>query len=200
MVNLTACTSADALAKLTISSALDMFRPPAKQLAALIDIAQDAATDPLCCVSSAELGGELVGYASFHPPTDVETWGDDQTGQLVELGAVEVDPTCRGQRLAQRLLEASFEGGRFDDTVVFATMYVWHYDLKRTSLTPYQYKRMLERLYRSIGMEPYRTSDPEIRADPANQLMARVGPNCPTNIKTEFDRLRAQDLLSFSAF
>ena len=215
MVDIVACTSAQVLESLTISPALDMFRPAEKQHAALIDIAQDAATDPLCCVSMARdddasvnddasvdtvVGEVVVGYASFHPPTDVETWGDDETGQLVELGAVEVDPSYRGQRLAQRLLEASFAGGRFDHTVVFATMYVWHYDLKRTVMTPYQYKRMLERLYRGIGMEPFRTSDPEIRADPANQLMARVGPHCPPHIKTEFDRLRSQDLLNFSAF
>lgn len=200
MVDIVACTSAQSLESLNASSALDMFRQPHKQHAALVDIAQDAATDPLCCVTMAQDTDTLVGYASFHPPTDVETWGDDETGQLVELGAVEVDPRYRGQRLAQRLLEASFAGGRFDHTVVFATMYVWHYDLKRTAMTPYQYKRMLERLYRGIGMEPYRTSDPEIRADPANQLMARVGVHCPAHVKAEFDRLRSQDLLSFSAF
>lgn len=200
MVDIVACTSAETLEPLHISPALDMFRPPQKQQAALVDIAQDAATDPLCCVSMARDGEALVGYASFHPPTDVETWGDDETGQLVELGAVEVDPSYRGQRLAQRLLEASLAGGRFDHTVVFATMYVWHYDLKRTAMTPYQYKRMLERLYRGIGMEPFRTSDPEIRADPANQLMARVGPTCPEHVRAEFDRLRSQDLLNFSAF
>lgn len=200
MVDIVACTSANTLEPLIVSPALDMFRPPQKQHAALIDIAQDAATDPLCCVSVAQDGDTVVGYASFHPPTDVETWGDDETGQLVELGAVEVDPSYRGQRLAQRLLEASFAEGRFDHTVVFATMYVWHYDLKRTAMTPYQYKRMLERLYRGIGMESFRTSDPEIRADPANQLMARVGPACPPHVSAEFDRLRSQDLLNFSAF
>lgn len=200
MVDIVACTSANTLEPLVVSTALDMFRPPEKQHAALIDIAQDAANDPLCCVSVAQDGDALVGYASFHPPTEVETWGDDETGQLVELGAVEVDPSYRGQHLAQRLLDASFAGERFDSTVVFATMYVWHYDLKRTAMTPYQYKRMLERLYRGIGMEPFRTSDPEIRADPANQLMARVGPNCPEHVRAEFDRLRSQDLLSFSAF
>ena len=75
MVDIVACTSAKTLEPLVVSTALDMFRPPEKQHAALIDIAQDAANDPLCCVSVAQDGDALVGYASFHPPTEVETWG-----------------------------------------------------------------------------------------------------------------------------
>ncbi len=192
-VGVLTCSPARAFAALTISSALGAFRPAKQQKLALIDIADD----DKCCVSVATDDDKLIGYAAFHPPTAVESWGGDRTGELIELGAVEVDPGYRGQHLARRLLNASFAGGRFDHTIVIATMYVWHYDLEQTGLTALQYKRMLESLYQSVGMEMFRTSDPEIRSDPANQLMARVGPNCPSDVRREFDRLRSQQLAAF---
>jgi acetoin utilization protein AcuA len=187
-VTLTPCAGLEALQDAHISPALNVFRPPAQQLEALVKMA----ADPKCCVSIAMDEGTLVGYAAFHPPSAIESWGDDQTGEIIELGAVEVDPGYRGQRLAERLLEASFAGGRFDRTVVFATMYVWHYDTKRTGLSDFQYRRMLERLYRSVGMERMATSDPEIRSDAANALMVRVGPACPERVRQEFERLRTR--------
>lgn len=182
------CASAARLAGLTISPALGIFRPAAQQHQALILLAHD----PNCCVSILVAAGQLIGYAAFHPPSAIERWGDDRTGQIIELGAIEVDPCCRGQNLATRLLQASFANGRFDHTIVIATMYACHYDLQRSGLNEFQYKELLQNLYRSVGMEPYRTSDPEIRLSAANALMARIGPGCPAAVKAEFERLRTQ--------
>jgi acetoin utilization protein AcuA len=180
------CCDATTVAALSPSPALSMFRPAEQQQEALVSMAGEAK----CCVSVASLGETMVGYAAFHPPGEFESWGDDKTGQLIELGAVEVDPALRGHRLASRLLQASFAGGRFDHTVVFATLYSWHYDLKRSGLSDFAYKQMLERLYRSAGMAAMRTTDPEIRSSAANGLMARVGLNCPEEVVAEFERLR----------
>ncbi len=165
-----------------------MFRSATKQHQALLSLAAESKT----CITIAIDGQKLIGYVAFHPPTEIESWGADHSGEIIELGAIEIDPEYRGQRLAQRLLKASFAAGRFDHTVVIATMYVWHYDLKRTDLSDFQYKRMLEKLYRSVGMSPFRTSDPEIRSNAANQLMARIGPNTPQAVLAEFERLRTQ--------
>ncbi len=174
------------LAELNPHPQLDRFRPPAGQLAALVSIAADARGT----VTALVRGSELLGYAVFHPPTEIESWGFDRTGQILELGAIEVAPDERGQRWAERLLHASFEGGRFDHTVVFATLYSWHYDLARSGLGDLAYRRMLERLYRSAGLELFATTDEEVRSSPANALMARVGPNAPTEVVAEFHRLR----------
>lgn len=167
---------------------LDAFRRPEAQQAALVSIA----ADPRGCVTVAAHDGRLVGYVAFHAPSEVETWGDDATGALIELGAVEVSGDHRGQRLAERLLASSFEGGRFDDTVVFATLYRWHYDLARTGLGELGYRRMLERLYGTVGLVPTRTTDPEIAHDPANRLLARIGPAAEPPVVAEFDRLRTR--------
>ncbi|HKI57288.1 MAG TPA: GNAT family N-acetyltransferase [Trueperaceae bacterium] len=182
------CVDGDALALLGVHPGIDMFRASTKQHQALVGIARD----PQTCVSVAVDGGLMVAYAAFHPPSDVESWGEDRTGRIIELGAVEVAPPYRGQRLAERLLAASFEDGRFEGTVVFATMYVWHYDLKRTGLNDFAYKRLLERLYRSAGFVPFPTADAEVRSSAANQLMARIGAHADPAVVEEFHRLRTR--------
>lgn len=187
-VRIDACLPSDELARLDPHPELDMFRTPAAQLAALVGIAADRDG----CVTTARRDDTLVGYAAFHPPSDVELWSEDRSGRLIELGAVEVAPSLRGERLAERLLEESFAGGRYDATVVFATMYVWHYDLKRTGLSDFGYKRLLDKLYRKAGMTPFTTSDPEIRSSAANELMARIGPEAPGEVVAEFHRLRSK--------
>lgn len=184
------CAPPGLLAGLTPHPGLDAFRPPAAQHAALLAIAGEERG----CVTAAYDPGsrQLVGYVAFHAPSPVETWGDDRSGALVELGAVEVADAYRGQRLAERMLAASFAGGRFDDTVVFAALYRWHYDLHRTGLGELGYRRMLERLYGTVGLVPVDTTDPEIAHDPANRLVARVGPRAPERVVSEFERLRTR--------
>lgn len=187
-ITLEAATTAARLRSLTAHPGLDTFRPAAAQLEALALIADE----PAGLVASAvdEAAGQLVGYAAFHQPTGIETWGEDTSGKLIELGAVEVAPGMRGLKLAERLLSAAFSDGRFDDTVVFATLYRWHYDLERTGLGELGYRRMLERLYATVGLVPMTTTDVEIAADHANRLVARIGPNAPLEVVAEFQRLR----------
>lgn len=187
-VIITAQTPAATLGAMDPHPGLDTFRSPHAQLAALVDIAQE----PAGRVATAHHSGsnQLVGYAAFHRPSAIEAWGEDRTGRLIELGAVEVAPGMRGLRLAERLLSAAFADGRFDDTVVFATLYRWHYDLARTGLGELGYRRMLERLYASVGLLPLQTNDIEVGSDHANRLVARVGPQAPPDVVAEFQRLR----------
>lgn len=175
-------------APLPLHDELDVFRAPTAQAEALRDIA----ADPRGCVFVAERGGRTVAYATFHPPGADETWGRIEAERIIEIGAVEVVPSLRGERLAERLLEAAFADGRFDDAVVFATLYAWHFDLARTGLTAFAYKRLLEKLYGKVGLVRMPTSDPEVRMDAANGLMVRVGPEAdPETIRT-FDTLRTR--------
>ncbi len=182
-----ACSGSDLFRNVEPDPGLDTFRPPHLQFQALADMAADSD----CCVSTAVVDATLVAYASFHPPTPPELWSRDRTGRLIELGAVEVAPAWRGMKLAEQLLETSFGNGRFDATIVFATMYVWHYDLQRSGLGDLAYRRLLERIYEGAGFERFTTTDPEVRSSPANALMARIGRHAPATLRTEFDRLRA---------
>jgi acetoin utilization protein AcuA len=189
-VSVKTCVDSQTLEGLAIDGTLDMFRKPEEQKEALQGIAKDGG-----CITIAVDNKTVIGYAAFHHPSEVESWGEDRTGKLIELGAVEVSEGYRGQKIAERLLQGTLATGIFDSTIVFATMYFWHYDLKRTGLTDFAYKRLLEKLYRKAGMVPFATSDPEIKSSAANQLMARVGPNTPAEVKTEFDRLRLKPIL-----
>lgn len=188
-VSVETCVASQKLEGLVIDSTLDMFRKPEEQKKALQGIAKDGG-----CITIAVDKNTIVGYAAFPHPSEVESWGEDKTGKLIELGAVEVSERYRGQKIAERLLHGTFATGIFDSTIVFATMYFWHYDLKRTGLTDFAYKRLLEKLYRKAGMVPFATSDPEIKSSAANQLMARVGVNTPAEVKAEFDRLRLRSI------
>jgi acetoin utilization protein AcuA len=189
-ISVATCVSDQRLGLLSMDDSLDMFRKPQVQKQALQGISKDGG-----CVTVAVHDNILIGYAAFHHPSEVESWGEDKTGKLIELGAVEVSTRYRGQKLAERLLIDTFNTGIFDDTIVFATMYFWHYDLKRTGLTDFAYKRLLDKLYRKAGMVPFATTDPEIKSSAANQLMARVGPKVSAEIKAEFDRLRLKSVL-----
>jgi acetoin utilization protein AcuA len=189
-ISIRTCVAAGELRELAVDPTLDMFRKSEEQKKALLEIANDGG-----CITIAVDSKTIVGYAAFHQPSEVESWGEDRTGKLIELGAVEVSEHYRGQKIAERLLQGTFATGIFDSTVVFATMYFWHYDLKRTGLSDFAYKRLLEKLYRKAGMVPFATSDPEIKSSAANGLMARVGPNTPTEVKAEFDRLRLRPVL-----
>lgn len=185
-VILEACSPSEVLGGLQADPELDTFRPAREQLRAL----RELAVEPGSCVSTAVVAETLIGYASFHRPAPPELWSQDRTGLLLELGAIEVAPRWRGQKLAERLLQVSFAGGRFDATIVFATMYVWHYDFPRTQLGRLGYRRALQRLYEGAGFETFDTSDPEISSSPANALMARIGSRAPSELRAEFDRLR----------
>ena len=185
---ITVCAAAAAIEALEPDPDLDAFRPPHAQLLALADIARDP--DGCVTIAVGADGGTLVGYAAFHRPSAVETWAEDRSGRLIELGAVEVASSHRGEKVAERLLAAAFAGGRFDDTVVFATLYRWHYDLERTGLGELGYRRMLERLYASAGFVPVATNDPEIVSHGANRLMVRVGARADPGAVAEFERLR----------
>lgn len=175
-------------APMPLHDELDVFRTPHAQAEAL----QDIAADPRGCVFVAERGGRTVAYATFHPPGANETWGRIAAERIIEIGAVEVAPSLRGEHLAERLLEAAFADGRFDDAVVFATLYAWHFDLTRTGLTAFAYKRLLEKLYGKVGLVRMATSDPDVRMDAANGLMVRVGPDADRETVRTFDTLRTQ--------
>nr|WP_246351592.1 GNAT family N-acetyltransferase [Deinobacterium chartae] len=133
---------------------------------------------------------EIVGYATLHPPDSFERWGETKLPGILELGAVESSPRYRSRHLARRMLERMFEGGRCEENIVVATLYYWHYDLEGSGLSTYAYRKLLERLYGSVGFEVYKTDDPEIAHYPGNALMARVGSRVSPELLAEFERLR----------
>lgn len=171
---------------------LDVFRAPAKQEAAVARLARD----PAAFVWVVEQGDATIGYLTVQPPDPVERWGTLRRGPggdaTYEIGAIEVAPRARGAGHGSALLDAAFGGGRFDDAVVLAVLYAWHYDLARRGLGALQVRRALQRFYARVGFETRTTTDPDITEDPANALLVRVGPHAPATLVAAFEALRVR--------
>lgn len=170
----------------TMHPALDAFRRPAEQHQAIIEIARL----PEGRIIAARENEVVVGYVTFHYPDELERWSEGGMDDLIELGAIEVADDYRNLGLGKQLIMTAFQDGQLDNAVVFTTEYYWHWDLKSSGLNVWEYREMMERLMKSVGMVWYATDDPEICAHPANCLMVRIGKDVPLSSVEQFDRVR----------
>ncbi|XID95253.1 GNAT family N-acetyltransferase [Paenibacillaceae bacterium WGS1546] len=178
--------SPEALRDYAMHPKLDAFRRPRDQHQALIEIAEL----PEGRIIAAREGDVIVGYVTFHYPDEMERWSEGGMEDLVEFGAIEVADDYRNFGLGKALISAAFERGQLDNVIVFATEYYWHWDLESSGLNVWEYREMMERLMKSVGMVWFATDDPEICAHPANCLMVRIGKDVPLSSAEQFDRVR----------
>lgn len=176
------------LAELTMHPDLDAFRRPAEQHKALIEIA--GLPEGRIIITRDE--NVIVGYVTFHYPDEQERWSQGHMADLIELGAIEVANSYRSLGLGQKMITTAFEGGHMEPYIVFTTEYYWHWDLKSSGLSVWDYRKMMERLMKVVDMVWYATDDPEICSHPANCLMVRIGRDVPLSSKEQFDRIRFQ--------
>jgi len=176
----------DRLAAWSMHEGLDAFRPPLEQQQALVEIAGL----PEGRIIAAVQNHTIVGYVTFHYPDPLERWSDGGMDDLIELGAIEVAPPYRSYGIGKRMLQLAFRERQLDNVIVFTTEYYWHWDLKTSGLDVWEYRRMMERLMKSVGMIWYATDDPEICSHPANCLMVKIGPEVPLSSVEQFDRVR----------
>lgn len=182
-VSILPCVAPETVASLAFSPSLQAFRPAEHQQKALVQVAGM----PGSCVSLA-VCQQVVGYSSIRLAEAGERWR--VAGEWIyELGAIEVAPDFRKRHLASRLLGASFAGGKFEELVVIARIYVWHFDLANTGLLPHQYRQLLLNLYRKFGFIPLATDDPEIMRSSENLFMARIGSRLSQERIEEFYRI-----------
>lgn len=177
---------AEVLLGLTLHPQLDAFRRPAEQHKALVEIAGL----PEGRIIAARDGEIIVGYVTFHYPDELERWSEGGMTDLVELGAVEVADDYRSLGLGKKMIQNAFAYDQLENVIVYTTEYYWHWDLEGTGLSVWEYRAMMERLMKSVGMEWVATDDPEICAHPANCLMVRIGREVPLSSIEQFDRVR----------
>lgn len=176
----------DILIKLEFHEQLTSFRPPAEQKQALIEIAEL----PEGRIIGAIHNDVLVGYITFHFPDPFERWAEGDMDDLLELGAIEIARDYRQYGLSKQLMSIAFSDSEMDNFIVISTEYYWHWDLKTSGLSIWDYRKVMEKVMNSAGMEYFATDDPEICSHPANLLMARIGPNVPMESIEKFDNLR----------
>jgi acetoin utilization protein AcuA len=152
----------------------------------LSDLCADKDNMVVCAVKD----DALVGYVTIVKPEPGTRWDRInaslvrsserlQNPVLMELGSIEISTPWRSMGLGRELLAFTFEDPRFEEKIVFSRELSWHWDLRSSDLSVYEYRSMLLRLFESAGFRYTETDDDEICYSGENMFTARVGRNVP---------------------
>ncbi|BAU29316.1 acetoin utilization protein AcuA [Aneurinibacillus soli] len=189
MLTLEGPVTSERILSLSMDEGLKAFRRPHEQQKALAKIAALPEGRIILAVSE----GIIIGYVTFLYPDPMERWSQANMDNLLELGAIEVSPRFRKQHVGEDMLALAFRDDAMDDYIVFTTEYYWHWDLKGTGLDVWDYRKIMEKVMASIGLQWFATDDPEICSHPANCMMARIGSRISLDSMEAFDRIRFQN-------
>ncbi|MDM5315542.1 GNAT family N-acetyltransferase [Fictibacillus sp. b24] len=178
--------SAETLESLTFHEDLKAFRPAHEQKKAVTEIAGlDEGR-----IIIARNKDTVIGYVTYVYPDPLERWSEGNMERLLELGAIEVIPDYRNFKVGKTLLKVSMMDDAMEDYIIITTEYYWHWDLKGTKLSVWDYRKVMEKMMNAGGLEYMATDDPEISSHPANCLMVRIGKRIDLDTVQQFDRLR----------
>ncbi len=178
--------SSKKLSRLTMHEALTAFRPANEQLEALKEIADL----PEGRILIATVNQQIIGYVTYLHPDPIERWSQYPKDNLLELGAIEIAPAYRGNKLGSRLIETSMKDENMENYIIISTEYYWHWDLNYSELSVWDYRKIMEKMMKAGDLYPAPTNEPEIMAHPANCLMVRIGKNVSQEDQALFKKLR----------
>ena len=89
--------------------------------------------------------------------------------------AIEVSAHWRKLGLASALLTFALESAYFEELILFALGYAWHWDVEETGLPSMRYGAMIRGLFQKVGFEQMYANEPNLHMDPANIFLARIG-------------------------
>lgn len=181
--------SGDHIASLAMNPKLTNFRAPERQKESLIIVSNS----PEGMAYIAHNNREIVGYVSFHYPSQYTRWSKHP--RILELGAIEVSQDYKRCGIATRLLKLAFENPAMEEYVVITTEFYWHWDIRNSGLDVMSYQRMLSKLFGTVNFKKRRTDDPEILEHPANMLMVRFGSKLNNMYIKAFEELTYQKSL-----
>ena len=135
--------------------------------------------------------GTIVGQATLAPLDD---WWQD-VSNAYEI-AVEVSSGWRKLGIAHQLLTFALEFESLEEYLILGLGLSWHWDYEGLGISRFQYRELIARLFAAHGFTEYLTSEPNIRMDPANTLVARLGSRlAEENVNRFFQRLLQSDTL-----
>jgi predicted N-acetyltransferase YhbS len=114
--------------------------------------------------------GTIVGQVSLSPLDQ----GWQEIGNAYEI-AVEVSSSWRELGIAHQLLALALAFETVEESVIIALGLSWHWDYAEMGMSPFHYRELIARLFAAHGFAEYLTSEANIRMDPANILLARLG-------------------------
>lgn len=178
--------SAETLKGLYFHEDLKAFRPAKEQKKAVTEIAKlDEGR-----IIIARNKDTVIGYVTYVYPDPLERWSEGNMENLLELGAIEVIPDYRNFKVGKTLLKVSMMDDAMEDYIIITTEYYWHWDLKGTKLSVWDYRKIMEKMMNAGDLEYMATDDPEISSHPANCLMVRIGKRIDMDSVQRFDRIR----------
>ncbi|WNB93126.1 GNAT family N-acetyltransferase [Bacillus sp. NEB1478] len=178
--------SAETLESLHFHEHLQAFRPAHEQKKAILEIAGL----PEGRILIARNKETVIGYVTYVYPDPLERWSEGKMENLLELGAIEVIPEYRNFKVGKNLLKVSMMDDAMEDYIIITTEYYWHWDLKGTKLSVWDYRKVMEKMMNAGDLEYMATDDPEISSHPANCLMVRIGKRIDMDSVQKFDQLR----------
>jgi acetoin utilization deacetylase AcuC-like enzyme len=153
-------------------------RLPEREWQLLLTIAKS----PDCALALAHTpAGAIVGEVTIAPGD--EWWEGLDTVYEV---AIEVSSNWRGLRLANQLLAFALELDALEDMILFAVGLSWHWDTEGLNMSMYRYRELIARLFASQGFAEYPTTEPNVRMEPANVFMARIGKRVDAHTSSRF--------------
>lgn len=170
---------ASLIERLEIDDGLHAFaRLPEREHQLLLAIARS----PDCALAVAHTPeGKIIGQVTIAPADD---WWEG-IDNLYEV-AVEVSAHWRRLGIARALLAFALELDVLEDIIVFATGLSWHWDIAGLGISPHSYRQVIAQLFAAQGFEEYSTTQPDVRTDPANIFLARVGGRVALRTKNQF--------------
>lgn len=181
--------SAKEIASYKFHEGLKAFRPAEKQQKALLGIADL----PEGRIIVARDGDIIIGYVTYVYPDELERWSEADMDNLIELGAIEVAAPYRGCKVGKNMIRVSMMDDAMEDYITITTEYYWHWDLKGTGLSIWDYRKVMEKMMSAGDLVWFATDDPEICSHPANCLMVRIGKRVDQDSILKFDRVRFQN-------
>jgi GNAT superfamily N-acetyltransferase len=165
---LQSCCNPALVEALQVDEGLRAFaRTPDREHQLLLDLASKPENRLTLAYTPA---GKIVGQATLAP---LAGWWRD-IGNAYEI-AVEVSPAFRNLGVAHQLLSLALDFEGVEKSLVVGLGFSWHWDYAGLGLSRFQYREVIARLFAAHGFAEYLTSEPNIRIDPANILLARLG-------------------------
>jgi acetoin utilization deacetylase AcuC-like enzyme/GNAT superfamily N-acetyltransferase len=154
--------------RLTPDAGLHAFaRVPEREHQLLMSIAKR----PDCALTLAHTTeGVIVGEVTMAPGD--EWW--ESLDNVYEV-AIQVSSAWRGHGVARQLLHFALELDALEDMILFAIGLAWHWDTEGLGMNVFRYREMLSRLFGGEGFVEYPTTEPNVRMEAANVLLARIG-------------------------
>lgn len=153
-------------------------RLPEREWQLLLNIARS----PDCALALAHTPAGLITGQVTIAPGD-EWWeGLDNVYEV----AIEVSSNWRGLQLGSQLLSFALQLDALEDMILFAVGLSWHWDTEGLKMNMYRYRELIVHLFSSQGFTEYPTTEPNVRMEPANVFLARIGKRVDARTSSRF--------------